>query len=75
VLTRMTRDRSLQATQAEPPLSASVIVGQYGPAAAQTLIARAPGNPALPPAVPADRAKIVRAKIAAARLIAVSTAA
>ena len=45
VSTRITRDCSLHATQADLPCKASVIVGQYGPAAAQTFSARAPGKP------------------------------
>src|SRR5919198_4942771 len=73
VLTRTTRDCSLHATHADEPLRASVIVGQYGPAPAQTLTARAPGRPPLPLAVPHASTKAARAAIAAARLIAVST--
>ena len=41
---RITRARSLQATQAEVRSSATVIVGQNGPAAAQDLICVAPGR-------------------------------
>ena len=37
VSTRITRDCSLHATHADLPCDASVIVGQYGPAAAQTV--------------------------------------
>src|SRR5215204_6560637 len=42
LLTRTSRICSLQATHAELPSSARVIVGQYGPAPAQALIALAP---------------------------------
>src|SRR4249919_1241898 len=50
VLTRITRDCCLHAIQAESPRTASVIVGQYAPAPAQILIARAPGRLASPAA-------------------------
>src|SRR5580765_3856319 len=40
VSTRITRDCSLHATHAELPSKVSVIVGQSGPAAAQTLSTR-----------------------------------
>ena len=42
--TLITRACSLQATQAVVPWTASVIVGQYGPAAAQTFTRRRPGQ-------------------------------
>ena len=42
--TRRTRCCSLHATHAKPPLSASVCVGQYGPAAAHDRNAFAPGS-------------------------------
>jgi len=52
VFTRMTRDCSLHAIHAESPENASVIVGQYGPAAAQILMACAPGRPPAALALP-----------------------
>ena len=52
VFTFCTSERSLQATHAVEPLTARLIVGQYGPAAAQVLNAVEPGR--RPDAPPAD---------------------
>jgi hypothetical protein len=69
-LSRTTRDRSLQATQAVFACTASVIVGQYGPAPAHARMARACGIcPATSPCADMGSAAMATARSAASFIL------